>query len=499
MTSYVWNGGTGNFETPGNWSPSGVPGPGDAGDIPSGVAEITDAGLSGGQAALTIQLGGVSSAGTLVSDPLSGETTFTNVVVASEADEGYDSVVSVTGEIDFVGGGLRSGVGSSLVVTLAPKSAGASGFLVIADASSGALADGSLSIVPDTASDVTRTALVNDGTVTTSGGTTTIDVPVYAETGQTGLFTDVLTPSTNQPSTLEFASSVADQIVDISPGNSLILDQPGTFQGELSAPIYGLAGTTQEQPSTLQQGVTVDLRGVAASSVDFVTDIQTATQGIELANAGGVVGTLALAPETSGALGVSLGLDSGGGTSLKVDLSSDGTPSYQDLDTDTLVLPGAHGQFVVTESTGSGIVTGPGINDFITPRATLIFSDGIELFNAATTTGAVDRLYEGLLGRVADYSGLSYWSNLLESSSLSVVADDFLISQEFASRPTLSNMGFVDQLYTDTLGRQSDASGQLIGPACWIQVRAGPPSQQGSAARTKRLPIMRVNLRPDCS
>ena len=81
---------------------------------------------------------------------------------------------------------------------------------------------------------------------------------------------------------------------------------------------------------------------------------------------------------------------------------------------------------------------------------------------ATPSNDAVLRLYEGTLGRAPDASGSAYWSALLDAgSTLAQVAQGILQSSEFIAEGgnSLSNAGFVAQLYQDDLGRSADAAG----------------------------------------
>ncbi|MEZ5408187.1 MAG: DUF4214 domain-containing protein [Acidimicrobiales bacterium] len=71
------------------------------------------------------------------------------------------------------------------------------------------------------------------------------------------------------------------------------------------------------------------------------------------------------------------------------------------------------------------------------------------------------RLYQASLGRSADNAGLLYWTwarlNLLSAQGL---AENLLASSErMASSGSQTNAQFVEQLYTDVLGRSSDPGG----------------------------------------
>jgi len=71
------------------------------------------------------------------------------------------------------------------------------------------------------------------------------------------------------------------------------------------------------------------------------------------------------------------------------------------------------------------------------------------------------RLYQSSLGRSADNAGLLYWTRArLNGLSAQALAENLLASSErMASSGTQTNTQFVEQLYTDVLGRSSDSDG----------------------------------------
>ncbi|MCJ2074449.1 DUF4214 domain-containing protein [Methylobacterium sp. E-016] len=90
------------------------------------------------------------------------------------------------------------------------------------------------------------------------------------------------------------------------------------------------------------------------------------------------------------------------------------------------------------------------------------FGDGSVLINANTTEQAViARMYDAVLHRDADASGLQHWWSANESgASLQDIAHAFLTSPEFqATSGNLSNGAFVDQLYQGMFGRNAEQAG----------------------------------------
>jgi mucin-19 len=78
------------------------------------------------------------------------------------------------------------------------------------------------------------------------------------------------------------------------------------------------------------------------------------------------------------------------------------------------------------------------------------------------------RLYYAALARPPDYTGLTNWSNALQTGTLTLTgaADQFAASAEFLLKyGSLDNTGFVQQLYRNVLGREADPAGL----ADWVE------------------------------
>ena len=78
-------------------------------------------------------------------------------------------------------------------------------------------------------------------------------------------------------------------------------------------------------------------------------------------------------------------------------------------------------------------------------------------------TGEMFRLYNAAFKRFPDAEGLEYWisKNSSGENSKRVVAESFLISEEFKSLygESVTNQQFVETLYNNILGRLPDQSG----------------------------------------
>jgi subtilisin family serine protease/sugar lactone lactonase YvrE len=82
-------------------------------------------------------------------------------------------------------------------------------------------------------------------------------------------------------------------------------------------------------------------------------------------------------------------------------------------------------------------------------------------YNAWQIEAAI-RLYYAALARMPDYAGLQNWSNALHAGTLTLTgaADQFAASAEFVLKyGSLDNIGFVQQLYRNVLGREADPAG----------------------------------------
>ena len=80
--------------------------------------------------------------------------------------------------------------------------------------------------------------------------------------------------------------------------------------------------------------------------------------------------------------------------------------------------------------------------------------------NWQRSAGGVARLYQAYFGRDADVDGLKFWIDRVERGSLNPVSSSFAASSEFKTKyGALSNRDFVELVYDQVLGRQSDTGG----------------------------------------
>ncbi len=95
-------------------------------------------------------------------------------------------------------------------------------------------------------------------------------------------------------------------------------------------------------------------------------------------------------------------------------------------------------------------------------RDSLVVSSEASIF-----VDPIIRLYEVAFGRQADDAGLTGWVNALRGgTALETIAQGFTGSQEFINRfgTSTDRSAFVESLYVNGLGRASDAAGK----AFWV-------------------------------
>ena len=143
--------------------------------------------------------------------------------------------------------------------------------------------------------------------------------------------------------------------------------------------------------------------------------------------------------------------------------SSAASPALGVFDTGTIGTSGA----VTTDFTSVQIGSLLGNNyslAFLSGTESVKLVDGTLSVGPDTTEALVQRLYEGLLGRTGNATGLTFWDQQISSGgSDSAVAAGFLASPEYqAEQGGLTNTQFVDSLYQGMLGRAADATGNAF-------------------------------------
>lgn len=131
---------------------------------------------------------------------------------------------------------------------------------------------------------------------------------------------------------------------------------------------------------------------------------------------------------------------------------------------DTVVLSGRGSDYYL-KSDGSFIFMdkkdGTTHNDFINVER-IRFDNGTLAVDINGNAGQAYRIYQAAFDRTPDSGGLKYWINQLDNgASLSEVGWGFIQSQEFRSvyGSNPSNYDLVSRLYQNVLNRQGEASG----------------------------------------
>jgi hypothetical protein len=91
------------------------------------------------------------------------------------------------------------------------------------------------------------------------------------------------------------------------------------------------------------------------------------------------------------------------------------------------------------------------------------FTNGTGVFDPTGTAENVARLYYAALGRAPDVAGLQFWTAQIDGSNvpLANIANAFATAPEFIQKyGSLTDDGFVQQLYQNTLARPADQAGE---------------------------------------
>jgi hypothetical protein len=127
--------------------------------------------------------------------------------------------------------------------------------------------------------------------------------------------------------------------------------------------------------------------------------------------------------------------------------------------TDT--LQGVRQQYTVGAG-GTAVEGGPeNADNLLVNMQRLQFADGYETYSTTDKAAEVYRLYEATLNRGSDPEGLAFWVNQMNTgTSLQSVANGFVNSAEFQQQyGQLSNASFIHLLYENVLHRGADPTG----------------------------------------
>lgn len=131
---------------------------------------------------------------------------------------------------------------------------------------------------------------------------------------------------------------------------------------------------------------------------------------------------------------------------------------------DTAVFSGARANYTITRTaTGYTVKDNVGTDgtDTLTHVERLQFSDAKVAIDVDGNGGQAYRLYQAAFNRTPDVGGLGFQMNALDSGwAISAIAQNFMDSPEFLSTyGNLNTQQFVTQLYQNVLHRAPDASG----------------------------------------
>ncbi len=423
MASFVWTGGQdingfNNWTTPANWTVGGVPAttfpnsPADDVAVNSDVS-AADSIISGGSS-ITVNTLGVGNSG--IPGINSG-----HVIVGGSSDIGGG------------GGGTLTSVGG---ITVASTNAG------------GGLVGGTGGVVNAPFLTITGPGAVIGGGGTFNIPTITNNGEIQADGGNFNLGPVVLNSSTiagtgfievDGQSAVEI-NAVTGQTVNVAVSQG----QTGTVIYDVPAGFTGTLDLLNRNTSA-----TLFFKGVNAAGVSFDPDNHRL-----------------VVTDASGATVVSIPFISNGTVGLSV------TPS---------TMPG-YGEVVVTP-TNTGIVPNfpPPVNGistttlssselsdllqgnqsamrFVSGTEAIKVVDGVLSVGPDTNEAFVTRLYEGLLGRAPDLTGLSGLDAAVGTYGKTVVAQAFLNNPQFqAAHPAGDDASFVTTMYQGFLGRAPEA------------------------------------------
>ena len=132
-----------------------------------------------------------------------------------------------------------------------------------------------------------------------------------------------------------------------------------------------------------------------------------------------------------------------------------------DAGVDTVVLRGLRSAYTVAVNGGTITTSGPDGRDTLTSVERLRFDDSSLAFDWSGEAGQAYRLYQTALNRAPDAGGLGYYIHTLDAGwHLHDIAGNFLQSPEFIQKyGATTDVQFVNLLYQNVLHRAGEASG----------------------------------------
>ena len=132
---------------------------------------------------------------------------------------------------------------------------------------------------------------------------------------------------------------------------------------------------------------------------------------------------------------------------------------------DTLAYTGARANFTIANASGKFTVvdnTGAEGTNTLTNVERLHFADANVALDTSGNAGKVYRVYQAAFDRVPDPVGLGFWINAMDKgASLVDISRGFMGSAEFATKygANPSNLGLVTKIYENVLHRAPESSG----------------------------------------
>ncbi|MBI3230674.1 MAG: DUF4214 domain-containing protein [Burkholderiales bacterium] len=129
-------------------------------------------------------------------------------------------------------------------------------------------------------------------------------------------------------------------------------------------------------------------------------------------------------------------------------------------DTAVFNSPRAANTITIDTTNSNATVAGPEGTDSLHDIERLQFNDQIVALDINGNAGQCYRLFQAAFNRKPDNDGLKYWIGRMDSeANLTEVASAFVSSSEFQAAGNFSNAQFVGKLYENVLHRTPDASG----------------------------------------
>lgn len=128
----------------------------------------------------------------------------------------------------------------------------------------------------------------------------------------------------------------------------------------------------------------------------------------------------------------------------------------------TVVMTGSAANYQVKVQNGEMVVTGTAGETVELKHVQYVQLDNGQALIAAKSASevAVTALYEAVLGRTADASGLKWWFDAADKgASLDSIANGFVNSDEAKTAPQVTDTVWLSQLYQKTFNRSFDQSG----------------------------------------